>query len=40
MGSQFLSRQLDTYYVNVGDVGVYDMWEENKTKTGILKERS
>ena len=26
---QFLSRQLDTYFVHLGDVGVYDMWEKN-----------
>lgn len=25
---QFLSRQLDTYYVHLGDVGVHDMWEK------------
>ena len=25
---QFLSRQLDAYYVHLGDVGVYDMWEK------------
>lgn len=40
MGCQFLSGWLDTYHGNVGDVGVYDMWEENKMKTEILKQRT